>query len=59
MEKNAGLIAELERRARNAPTIAEGQRLQLEADRLRLNTTTGYAPSQSLRFAGGRGEQTP
>ncbi len=59
MQKNAGLIAELERRARNAPTIAEGQRLQLEADRLRLNTTTGHAPAQSLRSAAGGDEQAP
>lgn len=35
MRKNAGLIAELERRARAAPSLAEGQRLQLEAERLR------------------------
>ena len=56
MDKNAGLIAELERRARNAPTLAEGQRLQLEADRLRHNADTDHAPAESLRFAGVRGE---
>ncbi len=35
MRKNAGLITELEQRARAASTLAEGQRLQLEAERLR------------------------
>ena len=35
MQNKAGRIAELERRARAATTLAEGQRLQLEAERLR------------------------
>jgi phosphoglycerate-specific signal transduction histidine kinase len=35
MEKNAELIAELERRARSTDSLAEGQRLFMEAARLR------------------------
>ena len=56
MDKNAGLIAELERRAQNAPTMAEGQRLQLEADRLRRNADTDHAPADSLRFAAAKSD---
>lgn len=46
MDKNAGLIAELERRAQNAGTLAEGQRLMLEAAQLRRGGHVGEAPAE-------------
>ncbi len=39
MDKISGLISELERRGRDAPTLAEGQRLFMEAARLRREQT--------------------
>lgn len=52
MDKNAGLIAELERRARNAGTLAEGQRLYLEAAQLRRGAHGGEAPATRHAFRG-------
>ncbi len=45
MHKNADLIADLERRARSAPSLAEGQRLFLEAAQLRRTDRTGAPPT--------------
>lgn len=48
MDKNAGLISELERRAQNAGSLAEGQRLYLEAAQLRRGRHDDEPPSTRL-----------
>ncbi|ONF95925.1 hypothetical protein [Sphingomonas jeddahensis] len=51
MRKKTAMIAELEQRARTASTLAEGQRLQMEAEQLRQQQQAGGWNWLNLRFA--------